>query len=254
MLIGLEVRVALILVHFVMHYKSRLTTGSFRPLALPNDELAHAYGEAWQMLHDWPDSFYSLLSQYIENPMSVRGQSGVNKHFRDLYERLYRQRENRGIGRIKVEFDQYIEEYWPGVLDPERINRIRLTSRSRNVVSKKEAARILGSRIERVDKLVQQGRITPVIFGGKSCYLRDQVEALANEISSNWTMAQACAALELTRYQLKQLLDAAVIPVKQKPDSLNRDWLVDRLACLSLIGKLRKKARRACVGYAEWRD
>jgi len=242
-LLDLEFREALSLLHFLMHYQSRLTTGYFRPLALHNDELAQAYDEVWKILIDWPDSFYSLLSQYVENPMSQRGRSGVNKHFRDLYERLHRQRDNRGIARIKVEFDRYIQEYWPGALEQGRITRMRLVSDSRNVISKKEAAHILGSRIERIDKLVQQERITPVIFRGKSYYLRDQVEGLADEKSSNWTMAQACQALELTRYQLKQLLDAGVIPAKQRPGSLNRDWVVDRIASLSLIGELRKKAR-----------
>ena len=40
-----------------------------------------------------------------------------NKHFRDLYERLNRQKENQGVARIKAEFDRYIERYWPGVLE-----------------------------------------------------------------------------------------------------------------------------------------
>lgn len=177
--------------------------------------------------------------------MSTKGQAGLNKHFRGLYERLHRQQENRGIARIKAEFDRYIEEYWPGVLEPERITRIQLASTARNIISKKEAARILGSRLERIDKLVQQGRITPIVFKGKAHYQRDQVEALANEISSNWTMAEACEALEVTRYQLKQLLDAGAIPAIQKPDSLNRDWVVDKLGCLDLISVLRSNARKS---------
>lgn len=130
-------------------------------------------------------------------------------------------------------------------MEPERITRIQLASTTRNVISKKEAARILGSRLERIDKLVQQGRITPVVFKGKAHYLRDQLEELANEISSNWTMAEACEALEVTRYQLKQLLDAGVIPTLQKPNSLNRDWVVDKLGCLELISVLRSNARKS---------
>ena len=69
------------------------------------------------------------------------------------------------------------------------------------------------------------------------------MEAIANEISSNWTMAEACEALEVTRYQLKQLLHAGVIPALQKPDSLNRDWIVDKQGCLTLISALRSSAR-----------
>jgi hypothetical protein len=242
---GLEFREVLSLIHFIAHYQARLLAGSFNPVTLKSYELAHVYEHVWQTLQAWPDSFYSLLSQYVDRPMSSKGQAGLNKHFRDLYERLHRQQENRGIARIKAEFDRYIEEYWPGVLEPERITRIQLASTTRNIISKKEAAHILGSRLERIDKLVQQGRITPVVFKGKAHYLRDQLEAIASEISSNWTMVEACKALEVTRYQLKQLLDAGAIPAIQKPDSLNRDWVVDKLGCLDLISVLRSNARKS---------
>jgi hypothetical protein len=57
-------------------------------------------------------------------------------------------------------------------------------------------------------------------------------------------MAEACEALQITRYQLKQLLDAGVIPVIQKPSSLNRDWVIDKAQCRALIEDLRKKARK----------
>lgn len=244
-LMGLELREMLSLIHFIAHYQTRLLTGSFNPIALQNYELAHVYDNVWQMLKDWPDSFYSLLSQYVEHPMRSKGQAGLNKHFRDIYDRLHRQQENRGIARIQAEFNRYIEEYWPGVLAPERITRIHLVSGTRNIISKKEAASILGSRIARIDKLVQQGRIKPIVFKGKAHYQRDNIEALAREMTSNWTMAEACKALEITRYQLKQLLDSEVIPTLQKPDSLNRDWIIDKKGCLDLISTLRSNARKS---------
>lgn len=241
---GLKFRESLSLIHFICHYQTRLFGRSFIPAAMPIYELSNDYDSVWKMLKVWPDSFYSLLSQYVEHPMSRKGQCGLNKHFRDLYERLHRQKENEGIARIKTEFDRYVEQYWPGVLDSTRINRIQLTS-SRNIISKKDAASILGVRLERVDKLVGQGRITLVVFKGKAHYLRDQVEAFANEISSNWTMAEACKALEVTRYQLKQLLDAGIVTALQAPDSLNRDWVVDKVSCISLVGELRSNARKS---------
>lgn len=241
---GLEFNEFLSLVHFIAHYQIRMWGGSFTPLSMENTELGQYYQNVWEMLYEWPDSFYELLSQYIDRPMSRKGIGGLNKHYRDLYERLHRQQENPGIAKIKTEFDRYIEVYWPGVLEPERLSRIKLTSPVRNIISKNETARILGSRLERVDKLVQQEKLIPVVFKGKAHYLRDQVETLANEISSNWSMAEACEALQLTRYQLKQLLDAEIISVFQKPNSLNRDWVIDKTQCLSLIESLCKRARK----------
>lgn len=242
---GLDFREALSLIHFIAHYQTRLLGGSFNPLSMGIHDLGNVYENVWQALRSWPDSFYSLLSQYVEQPMSSKGKGGLNKHFRDLYERLYRQQVNEGIARIKAEFDRYIEHYWPGVLEPARISRIELTSTSRNIISKKDAANILGCRFERVDKLVRQGRLKPVIFKGKAHYQRDQVAAYATKISLNWTMAEACEVLEITRFQVKQLLDAGVIPAFQKPDSLNRDWVIDKVKCLALIDKLRSSARKS---------
>ncbi|USD21135.1 TniQ family protein [Microbulbifer variabilis] len=241
---GMSLREVLSLIHFIAHYQVRLVGNSFQPLAMKNQELGQLYKGVWDTLKAWPDSFYAMLEQYIDRPMSDKGQSGLNKHFRDLYERLHRQKENQGIARIKAEFDNFIEEYWPYALDPERITRIKLSSRTRNIISKKEAANILGSRIVRIDKLVQQGRLMQVFFQGKVYYKRNQVESLASEVSSNWTMVEACKALELTRYQLKQLLDAGIIPVLQKPGSLNRDWVINKSQCISFVEDLKKKSRQ----------
>ena len=224
--------------------QSSFTFTIFTPSRIQNNELGEVYEQVWEVLRNWPDSFYELLSQYVDQPMSNKGLGGINKHFRDLYERLHRQKENQGVARIKAEFDRYIERYWPGVLESNRFKRIQLDPTSRNIITKKYAASILGSRGERIDKFVLQGRLSLIIFKGKGHYKRDQVEALANEISSNWTMAEACEALKLTRYQLKQLLDENLISALQKPNSLNRDWVIDKAQCLELIDRLVKKARR----------
>lgn len=241
---GLEFRESLSLIHFIGHYQARLLGGSFKPVSMENRELGQHYQNVWKVLHNWPDSFYELLSQYIDRPMSSKGIGGLNKHYRDLYEHLHRQQANQGVARIKAEFDRYIEVYWPGVLEPDRITRIHLSSPTRNIISKNEAARLIGSRLSRIDNLVQQEKLTPVIFKGKAHYLRGEVEALAAAIASNWTMVEACEALQLTRYQLKQLLDKGVLRALQRPGYLNRDWVIDKKQCQELVECLRIKARK----------
>lgn len=244
-LVGMNLHEAWSLIYFIAHYHLRLKGDRFQPLQYTNMELASVLSDVWTLLKKWPDSFYQMLSQYIDAPMSKRGSAGINKHFRDISEQLHRDGNNKGIQRIKAEFDRYIEAYWPGALNTQNYSRINVSLDSRSIITKKEAAHILGSRLERIDKLVQQGRITPVVFKGKAQFQRGQVEALAHKMSSNWTMAETCDVLEVTRYQLKQLLDAGVIPVLQKPDSLNRDWIVDKQGCLALISVLRGNARKS---------
>ncbi len=242
---GLELRESLSLIHFIAHYRSRLLGGSFKPLSITNGELVHLYQYVWAMLDNWPNAYYKFLNQYLEHPMSNKGVGGLHKHFRDLYESLHRQSENKGIARIKVEFDHYIETYWPSVLESKRITRIQLTTLERNIVSKKEAAKILNCHPDSVDKLVQQQKLTYYVFEGKKHYSREQVEGLAIQISSNWTMDEACEALQLTRYQLKQLLDAGILHTLQRPDMFNRDWIIDKLQCQKLIASLGQKARKS---------
>ncbi|MDH2481219.1 TniQ family protein [Acinetobacter baumannii] len=244
---GLEFRESLSVMHFIAHYRSRLLDGSFQPLSMTNSELAQHYQYVWAMLENWPDAYYKFLNQYLEHPMSNKGVGGLHKHFRDLYESLHRQGENKGIARIKVEFDYYIEKYWPSVLESTRITRIQLTTRERNIVSKKEAAKILNCHPDRVDKLVQQQKLKPRVFEGKKHYSREQVEGLAIQIYSNWSMDEACEALQLTRYQLKQLLDAGILHTFQRPDAFNRDWIIDKAQCQELIVSLCQKARKSPI-------
>ncbi|HSC76488.1 MAG TPA: TniQ family protein [Pseudomonadales bacterium] len=241
---GLEFREALSMIHFIAHYRARLVGDAFRPVSMGNYSLAQHYLNVWSVLQDWPNSFYALLSQYIDHPMSAKGAGGINKHYRDLYENLHRQRDNEGVARIKIEFDRYIETYWPEVLESDRITRINFSSTPRNIISKKEAAQLIGSRPERIDKLVQLEKLSIVVFKGKGHYLRDEVEDLANTIGTNWSMGEACEALQVTRYQLKQLLDTSIIFAIQKPDKLNRDWIIDKCQCQALVAHLRQNGRK----------
>ncbi|QIL91250.1 hypothetical protein GNX18_16765 [Microbulbifer sp. SH-1] len=240
---GLELRESLSLIHFVAHFQSRMFGISFNPSGMENSELGQHYKKVWDMLTGWPDSFYLFLSQYIDHPMSNKGVGGLNKHFRDLYEQLHRQRENNGIARIKKDFDHFIDSQWPGLIDPGRMKRIQLSSSSRNIISKKEAAKILGCRLARFDKLIYQSKLKVVLFKGKAHYFRDQVEQYSELIKSNWTMIEACEALQLSRYQLKQLLDGGIIGTLQVPSDLNRDWVIDKDQCKVFITKLLSGAR-----------
>ena len=73
--------------------------------------------------------------------------------------------------------------------------------------------------------------------------MRDEVESIANTIGANWSMGEACEALQVTRYQLKQLLDTSIIFAIQKPDKLNRDWIIDKRKCQALLAHLRQNGR-----------
>lgn len=245
----LSFRESITCINFLAHYTARASGSGFHPYQMKNSDLAATYLTVWRLLKKWPDSLYALFSQFINNPMSSRGVSGLNKHFRDIHEQLYRRQENAGIALIKEEFDRYINSYWPGVLQKDRLIRINVPSVS-NIISKKQAELIIDCRSERIDKLVRLNQLTRVVFRGKAHYLRDEAVALAEMHGANWTMSQACSFMQISRYQLKLLLDADVLVAIQKPDKLNRDWIIDRKECEKLIGRLIKNARVEPVSHS----
>ena len=240
---GLNFAEALSLIHFIAHYQYRLFHKAlFTPASLDNLTVSHHYTQAWQALKRWPHGFHLLLSQYIDNPMSERGQSGINKHFRDIHEKLYRQRENKGIARLRAAFDQFIEINWPNAIQTHRLTRISLSTDERPLITQKEAQRLLDCREPRIHSLIAQGKITPHNFKGKAYFNREEVEALARLYQDNWSMEQAVIETELSRYQLKQLLDAGLVKALQRADPQNRDWLICKRSWQRMINNLKKSA------------
>lgn len=243
---------ALSLIHFIAHYQYRLFHKTlFTPASLDNLTVSHHYTQAWQALKRWPHGFHLLLSQYIDNPMSERGQSGINKHFRDIHEKLYRQRENKGIARLRAAFDQFIEINWPNAIQTHRLTRISLTSDERPLITQKEAQHLLDCREPRIRSLIAQGKITPHNFKGKAYFNREEVGALARLYQENWSMEQAVIETELSRYQLKQLLDAGVVKALQKADAQNRDWLICKKSWQRLLAKLQNSAQKSPIAQGK---
>lgn len=242
---GLNFAEALSLIHFIAHYQYRLFHKTLFTLAsLDNLTVSHHYTQAWHALKRWPHGFHLLLSQYIDSPMSERGQSGINKHFRDIHEKLYRQRENKGIARLRTAFDQFIEINWPNAIQTHRLTRISLSSDERPLITQKDAQRLLDCREPRIHSLIAQGKITLHKFKGKAYFNREEIESLARLYQDNWSMEQAVIETELSRYQLKQLLDAGLVKALQRADSQNRDWLICKKSWQRMIRNLKKSAHQ----------
>lgn len=234
---------ALSLIHFIAHFQYRLFHKElYSPASLDNVTVSQHYTEAWKALKNWPKGFHLLLSQYIDNPMSKRGKTGINKHYRDLHEKLHRQQENKGIARLRVAFDQFIEIHWPNAIQLKRLTRISISSEKRPLITQKEAQHILACREPRIHSLIKQGKINLHQFKGKAYFNRDEIGSLAKLYKDNWSMEQAVIETELSRYQLKQLIDSGVIKTLQKADQQNRDWLICKKSWIRILNSLKKSA------------
>lgn len=235
---GLDFKSAITFINFLAHYICRLNGYYFRPISMKNDELGRCYIDAWEVFLDWPNRFYALLSQYIDNPMRVRGLSGVHKNFRDIYERINKSELSRGMMIVKAEFENYISTYWPGAINHRRIKNITIETTHLSYISLKEASSILNCRPARIKKLVHQDKINTVIFQGKVHFSRKDIVDYSRILLENWTISEASSALQLSKYQIKILIESGVIGIIQKPNYMNRDWIIDKLSCEKLLAYL----------------
>jgi TniQ len=240
---GLSIRESLTFINFLAHYSARLLDSPFNPIQMTNEALAQRYVAIWDILKNWPVGFYELLSQFIVKPMNKKGVAGINKHFKDLHDHLFRRRDNQGIAIIRKEFDRYISVHWPGSLEIARFKRITFSATNRSFISKKDAAAIIRCRPERIDKFVKSKRLGEVLFKDNVSYRLGEVQNLASLLNENWTISEACDFLQLTRYQLRQLLDAKILISIQRPDGVNRDWVIDRAQSEEFIKNLISNAR-----------
>jgi hypothetical protein len=117
-----------------------------------------------------------------------------------------------------------------------------LSTDERPLITQKEAQRLLDCREPRIHSLIAQGKITLHKFKGKAYFNREEVGALARLYQDNWSMEQAVIETELSRYQLKQLLDAGLVKPLQRADPQNRDWLICKRSWQRMINNLKKSA------------
>jgi len=100
-------REALTLIHLLAHFQARLNNNYFKPRNMDVQTLVSRYLDVWKAIHDWPDSFYRLMDNYVGHADDMV----LARHFRSILDHLEHHQQNQGIARIKDEFLRYIEVY-----------------------------------------------------------------------------------------------------------------------------------------------
>lgn len=235
---GLKFHEALSLINFLSHYHLRSKGIKFVPVSMTNKERANMYSDVWRILQDWPSRFNLLLGSYVDNPMSRRGNAGINKYFRDIHSRLYAQKSNRGLLRAKEAFDAFVDNSLPGIRQDFSVTRVNLTRTESEFVTKRDAASILNCRFAKLNGFIQQKEIMPEDVGGKLLFRKSDVLQLKGHYESNWTFTEARQFFGVSRHQMDSLLKSNIVHALKIPSSLNRDWLVDRAQCEELLQSL----------------
>lgn len=238
---GLQPNECLSVLNFIAHFQAKIDGNSLLD-SVDNLTISSQYKNAFSTLKNWPADFHSMLSTFTNKPMTKLESVGIRKHFRTLHDQLYLQRENKGILRIKEEFENYLQEKWPTVLSPKRLKRISIDLTKKQYLSIAEAGQILSCRTPKIKHLVETGFINEHIFKEKKYYKRTEVEAYLQTISKNWSFDKACSELCISKHRLKKLLAHQIISSVTQPSSQNRDWLIDKKGIIRLFNRLHQKS------------
>lgn len=237
----LKANECLSILNFIAHFQTKMDGGALLGTS-DNLAIASTYEKAYSTLKNWPQDFHIMLSTFIDNPMTNLTSNGIRKHFRALHDQLYLQRENKGIERIKIEFENYLQENWPTVLNPNRLQRISIDPEMKQYLSTNEAIEVLSCREPKLLNLVKSGIIEQHIFKGKKCFKRIEITNYLACISNNWSFDKTCSELEVSKHKLQRLLKSKIILAIHEPSTTNRDWLIDKKSINSLFRKLRNNA------------
>lgn len=238
---GLSPNECLSLLNFIAHFQAKIDGNSLLD-SVDNLTISSQYENAFATLKNWPADFHSMLSAFINKPMTKLESVGIRKHFRTLHDQLYLQRENKGILRIKEEFENYLQEKWPTVLNPKRLKRISIDLKKKQYLSITEVEQILSCRIPKIQHLVESGFLHEQTFKGKKYYKRNEVERYLKITTKNWSFSTGCKELCISKHKLIQLLRCQIIPVIFEPTATNRDWLINKKGTVKLMEDLRNNA------------
>ncbi|MBD3612916.1 MAG: TniQ family protein [Hydrogenovibrio crunogenus] len=238
---GLTANECLSILNFIAHFQAK-AEGESLLMTQNNLSIASQYQKAYSLIKKWPDQFHVLLSTFASNPMTALESQGIRKHFRTLHDQLHLQRENKGIVRMKEEFERYLLSNWPTALNESRLKRISIKAVEKQQLSITEACKLLNRRIPKVSHLVQIGILTEHEFRGKKYYERTELEQYLKTVAENWNFQQTCLELNVSKSTILRLIDAKFIHAIIKPSKHNRDWLIDKKETIALISKLKRNA------------
>lgn len=119
--------------------------------------------KAISVFHNWPDNYFSFLDwrRIASNPTTRPG--GVRKDFGGYKYALYDYLAGRPFDFLRHGFEQYLITKWDGGYISNLSRLGKKPNASKKFTSKREVKRLLNVSTEKVDQLLQAGKLTGVI-------------------------------------------------------------------------------------------
>ena len=229
---GLSALEALTLIHFVLFciHKTKKTE-RFNLNSQSVSALNTQYAVVWKILKRWPRSFHELLSEVRNKPDQEKGIAGIRKHYRDIYDKLFRGRNYPGLQPVYVAFTDFISRDPEFIRDQYRIKRIEIDETFLEIKWLKftEAARFLNNRRPRIYSLIDQGKLKAKGIGHYTYVSETSLIQWKSIVETNMTFQEFCSDLAISKNRALQILNAGLVKVHQKPSNENRGWIIDKV-------------------------
>lgn len=220
------------------------------------------YSAAYWYISEWPIRFFEMLAHFEEHPMSNKRLTGIRKCFRDLYDDIYSPENSRSgaYQLLKSGFEKYLSDHFSSGMLMSSLSQVDYEVRDKsNYVSETQVAELLRCHLGKVKVYIREKLISycKVLPNGTHLFLRSHVMQFKSRLKLCCSIDETAELLGISIYHVRQLLRAGIIQPLLKPNTENRDWLVEKPQIEKLIVQLKsfadpaiKKSNTAKKRYA----
>lgn len=206
-------------------------------------QCAEYYTTAHTYVANWPTKYFELLNYFELNPMSEHRITGLRKCFRDLYDNIFCNEHagSNAYDLLRKGFNTYVSEFYSGGSLHRSITRLdEDTLNNSSTVCEVELSKIFDCHPSKIKVYLREGLLnaTHTLKNGKAMYSRSEAQELKIRLTKCLSIGECAELLEISVYQIRQLLRKNVIQAILKPSSVNRDWLVEQNQIELLISRL----------------
>jgi hypothetical protein len=185
--------------------------GRWLPARLTIPEMIEVVSSAAEVFTDWPKNYFVLLDEIRNRSETMVSGAGLEREFGGFYLALANSLRRQGAGFLWNAFEEYVATQWDGGFVCAKNTRVQQDRRhSERFVTRAKAARQLGIRPERIDRLVSGGLLKGIHRRQRERNLllveTDSIEEYRSSRGNQISLKDACARLGLSKTAVLQLV------------------------------------------------
>jgi hypothetical protein len=201
------------------------------------------YSAAYWYIAEWPTRFFELLGHFENHPMSDKRLTGIRKCFRDLYDDIYSTENSRSgaYKLLKSGFEEYLRAHYSTGMLMQSLSQIDPQVKEQSTfISETQVAELLCCHLSKVKVYIRENLISShhSLVNGARLFLRANIIKLKTRLRNCCSINECAQLLDISVYHARQLLRVGIIGSLIKPNSENRDWLIENFKIEKLVNRL----------------